>query len=238
MNLEKRQSNERNLGIDFLKILCMLMIVVLHILGQGRVLDNTEFLSVNYTVAWLIEIGALCAVNCYALISGYVGLGAKHKYTGIAMLWLQVLFYNVVITLLVTTLRDDIPVGLSTYVKMFLPVTTKPYWYFTAYFALFFVMPCYNCMIEHMPRNQLRMILTVIVVLFSVVPTMIESDLFDLVGGYSFVWLSLLYILGGYFRKYHVLENKTLSYDSPVGLVASNQKCFEEAIQLVEECYE
>lgn len=38
--------------------------------------------------------------------------------------------------------------------------------------------------------------------------------------------------------KYRVLENKTLSYDSPVGLVASNQKCFEEAIQLVEECYE
>lgn len=232
MNLEKRQSNERNLGIDFLKILCMLMIVVLHILGQGRVLDNTEFLSVNYTVAWLIEIGALCAVNCYALISGYVGLGAKHKYTGIAMLWLQVLFYNVVITLLMTTLRDDIPVGLSTYVKMFLPVITKPYWYFTEYFALFFVMPCYNCMIEHMPRNQLRMILTVIVVLFSVIPTMIESDLFDLVGGYSFVWLSLLYILGGYFRKYQVLEKicarKWIIVYIAAVIVTLGQKCSQE----------
>lgn len=206
MGIEVIQVDKRYYGIDFLKVLCMLMIVVLHILGQGRVLDNTEFLSVNYTVAWLIEVGALCAVNCYALISGYVGLGSKHKYTGIAMLWLQVLLYNVVITLFMTTLRDDIPVGLSTYVKMFLPVTTKPYWYFTAYFALFFVMPCYNCIIEYMLHKQLRTILAVIVVLFSVIPTIVQSDLFDLVGGYSFVWLSLLYIMGGYFRKYHVLE--------------------------------
>ena len=224
--------NERNFGIDFLKILCMIMIVVLHVLGQGRVLDNTEFLSVNYAVAWMIEIGALCAVNCYALVSGYVGVSSKHKYAGIIMLWLQVLLYNVVITILMTTLRKDIPVGLSTYVKMFFPVITKPYWYFTAYFALFFVMPCYNCMIEHMPRNQLRMILAVIVVLFSVVPTMIESDLFDLVGGYSFVWLSLLYILGGYFRKYHVLEKTSarkwiIVYIAAV-IITLGQKCLHE----------
>lgn len=232
MGIEVIQVDERNYGVDFLKVLCMLLIVVLHILGQGRVLDNTEFLSVNYTVAWLIEIGALCAVNCYALISGYVGLGAKHKYTGIAMLWLQVLFYNVVITLLMTTLRNDIPVGLSTYVKMFMPVTTKPYWYFTAYFALFFVMPCYNCMIEHMPHKQLRTILAVVVVLFSVISTIVQSDLFDLVGGYSFIWLSLLYILGGYFKKYQVLEKISarkwvIVYFAAV-IVTLGQKCLQE----------
>ena len=54
---------KRNIGIDLLKIVSMLMIVTLHMLGHGGVLDNMPPMSRCYQVAWLIEIA------CYGVYS-------------------------------------------------------------------------------------------------------------------------------------------------------------------------
>ena len=45
---------ERNIGIDLLKIVSMLMIVTLHMLGHGGVLDDMPPMSRCYQVAWFI----------------------------------------------------------------------------------------------------------------------------------------------------------------------------------------
>ena len=71
---------ERNLGIDLLRIISMLMIVVLHVLKKGGILENAEVNSAHYYVAWVLEALCIGAVNCYALISGYVGVNSKIKY--------------------------------------------------------------------------------------------------------------------------------------------------------------
>ena len=89
---------KRNYGIDFLRCFSMFMVVMLHILGHGGILNNATSGSLNYGVAWLLETMAYCAVNCYALISGFVGTKAKYRYTNIVMLWLQVVFYTIIIT--------------------------------------------------------------------------------------------------------------------------------------------
>lgn len=46
---------KRNIGIDLLKIVSMLMIVTLHMLGHGGVLDNMPPMSRCYQVAWLMK---------------------------------------------------------------------------------------------------------------------------------------------------------------------------------------
>lgn len=46
-------------GIDILKIISMLMIITLHTLGHGGVLDNIVFMSRKYECAWLLEIFAM-----------------------------------------------------------------------------------------------------------------------------------------------------------------------------------
>ena len=45
---------ERNWGLDFLRILSMLMVVVLHLLGRGGVLANAEPFTANYWAAWAL----------------------------------------------------------------------------------------------------------------------------------------------------------------------------------------
>ena len=83
---------KRNIGIDLLKIVSMLMIVTLHMLGHGGVLDNMPPMSRCYQVAWLIEIACYGAVNCYALASGF--LTARCNIRKLMELWLQVMFYS------------------------------------------------------------------------------------------------------------------------------------------------
>ena len=87
---------KRNIGIDLLKIVSMLMIVTLHMLGHGGVLDNMPPMSRCYQVAWLIEIACYGAVNCYALASGF--LTARCNIRKLMELWLQVMFYSLLIT--------------------------------------------------------------------------------------------------------------------------------------------
>lgn len=64
----------RNYGIDFLRMISMIMIVMLHTLGHGGILRSVSFLSVHYQIAWLLEVIAFGAVNTYAMISGFVSV--------------------------------------------------------------------------------------------------------------------------------------------------------------------
>ena len=89
---------QRNRGIDLLRMAAMWMVVILHILNKGGVLEAAAPMSAGRETARLLEIAAYCAVNCYGLISGYVGVGHRFRYSGAIALWLRAAFYTLGIT--------------------------------------------------------------------------------------------------------------------------------------------
>lgn len=119
----------------------MFMIVILHVLKQGGVLDGARALSPQYEAAWLLETAAFCAVNCYGIISGYVGVDGKYRFSNIALLWLRVVFYTLGITAIFWIFAPEY-VGVKQWQNAMFPVMTEQYWYFTAYFAMFFLCRC------------------------------------------------------------------------------------------------
>lgn len=195
---------ERNYGIDALRILSMLMVVFLHILGQGGILDAVAPLSAQYCTACFLESAAFCAVNCYALISGYVGICARYRYSNLVLLWLRVVFYTVLITVIFSFAVPD-SVGIWIWANAFFPTLTFQYWYFTAYFCLFLFMPILNRGINAMSQKQLRNTVVVLVIIFSFLQTFIKEP-FATNGGYSGLWLMILYVIGAYIRKYNVFS--------------------------------
>ncbi len=204
--LQCKATNERNLGIDFLRMLAMFMVSTLHILGQGGILANAGVLSVNYEIAWFLEIAAYCAVNCFALISGYVYGNSKFKYSRIVSLWLQVTFYTVIITAIFAIFVPG-SVGIKEWIKAFFPTLFSQYWYFTAYFGMFFFIPFLNHLLNSLKKRDLQILLFSIIVVFSILPTLRRADVFNTGLGYSTLWLTALYLIGGYIKKYSV-ENR------------------------------
>lgn len=192
-----------NYGIDALRMLAMFMVVLLHILGQGGILEAAKPMSVQYETAWFLEIAAYCAVNCYALISGYVGIYAKYKYQNIIILWLRVVFYTLAITLIFFVFVPDAVVA-KDWVKAILPVTGGYYWYFSSYFALFFFIPILNIAINEMNQNQCRVVVLLLILVFSCWQTLFSKEIFGTSS--NTWWLMIVYIIGAYIRKYGLFQ--------------------------------
>lgn len=179
----------------------MYMIVVLHVLGQGGILEQVAYGTGQFACAWLLEIAAYCAVNCYALISGYVGVRMRFRYSGILNLWMQVVFTGVVVACVMQGVMPD-RVPSFAWKQGIIPVSNNNYWYYTAYFAMSFFIPFLNALLKHIPKKELTYALVLAFAVFSVYPTMLQADRFSHKDGYSVWWLVMLYITGGYFRLY------------------------------------
>lgn len=203
---------EKNYGIDALRMLAMFMIVVLHILTQGGVLNASDKFSGQYEVGWLLQTAAFCAVDVYALISGYVWVNAKYRYRNLIELWLQVLFYTVLITVMFWLFVPDSVSGME-WMKAFFPTMFNQYWYFSSYVALFLFIPLLNIILEKMEQEKLKFYIGIILVFFSCVQTLFYSDVFGTNDGFSAIWLMVLYLVGGYIRKYGLGEKgKAVKY--------------------------
>ncbi len=195
---------ERNYGLDFLRVFSMLLVVIIHVLGQGGVLDSAVPGSANYWVAWFIESASICCVDCFALISGYFLSAKRTKISTIASLWAQTLFYSVTLTLLFyfffpETSMDRFDVAFS-----FFPIMTKRYWYASAYIGMSIISPVLNVIIENAKKITMELIFIATLLIycgFSLV-----FDPFHLGEGCSVIWISLVYLLGGYFRKYDIVS--------------------------------
>lgn len=201
---QKEYNSNRNVGIDLLKILAMFMIVCLHMLGHGGVLEASETLTVSHYSAWFLESAVFCSVNCYALVSGYVYYGRRLKCSNIIYLLLQVLFYTVVITAVFLVFKNG-TVGAKDILKAIFPWGFGTYWYFSAYFVLFFFIPFFNKALEVLSKKEMISLLGTIFMLLSVFPTLFHYDYPKVNNGYSFLWLAVMYLFGGFVKKYRII---------------------------------
>ena len=192
--LDRQNSSPRNYGIDLLRIVSMLMVVTLHVLYHGNILYGIKNGTIEYYTVWFIESCACCAVNCYAIISGYVGVSSKFRITSIVMLWIRVAFYSILITIILKICLPNL-VGNGELVFSFFPVFTRQYWYFTSYFLLFFFMPFLNSALNTLSQNKVKVLVLFILLLTVSQPLsfIFFPDVFRVSEGYSTWWLMVLY---------------------------------------------
>ena len=193
--------NSRNLGIDFLRILSMFYVVILHTLGHGGILGAVSMGTYQYKTVWFLEIWAYCAVDIFALISGYVGYHEEKrtvKYSNYILLWEQVVFYGILVTFILKFFYPE-SISMLDMLGMLFPVTNGLYWYFTAYTGLFFCIPMVNIAMTKCSSNFAIKIFVAFIGVFSVYDIFVGR--FNLEQGYSFVWLLVLYVLGSVLKK-------------------------------------
>ena len=206
---------ERLYGIDSLKIISMLMVVLLHVLNHGGILEALDSFSAQYAAGHLLRCLAICAVDVYVMISGYLYVKKEFKLRNITHLWLTVLFYSAMIPLLLKIAGEEIEI--KTVISGFFPILRSQYWFFTQYFALLFVMPVLNQLIRN--RRLAGRTILVLILLCSILPVFsLGNDLFYTGYGYSFLWFAVLYLCGGYVREYRI-SNEMCAKAAVIGYV-------------------
>ena len=200
-------THQRSYGLDLLRIFATLAVVILHLLGAGGVLGSLTPGSVRHASAWGLEVACSCAVNCYGLLSGYVGYGRSHGRKKLAVLWLQVALTSVLLTWGVGFFFQR-SLTWKELLSPAMPVLTVQYWYFTAYFALYLLMPYLDRMLAGLDGRQSRELIIILALLFSVLPLLPEKDLFQAKAGYSFLWLAVLYLMGACVKRYQPAKTR------------------------------
>lgn len=186
----------RIIGLDLLRILSMLMVIILHILGQGGLLTGAAPGGPHYYMAWAMECICYCAVDCYGLLSGYLS-AARQRYSHgkLVLLWLEVVFYSLAYACVFRLISPD-RAGKRELLNALFPVLRRQYWYFTAFFGLSFLVPLIHAGTKSISGKTARLTAALLFLAFCVLPTLFCTDPFQLRGGYSALWLTVLYALG------------------------------------------
>lgn len=197
---------ERNYGVDLLRLVLMFMVCMLHTLGQGGILNACEVGTLQYKTYWFFEILSYCAVDGFAIISGYMAIDKPRKYEKLVEMWFQAFFYSFIVTFILTIIGVNESWGKFDIIKCALPMTFGKFWYFTAFFALFLSIPILNKFVFGINEVMAKKSLIILVALFSIGG--VVSDPFKTQGGYSAIWLIVLYMIGALSKKIKLFETK------------------------------
>ena len=193
-------AQQRNYGIELLRIIAMFMIVVLHTLGQGGILASVTPNSPHFHIAWILEITCFCAVNIYALISGYVLCDKRFRLSRLINLWLSIVFYTVAITFVSAAMGWN-SISVNGMLDALFPISRQQYWYLSSYCGLLLLTPFLNKALAKIEKHEVKTVLIPGIFFVSIMPTLFSSDPLSTHVGYSTIWLSILYLVGGWIKK-------------------------------------
>ena len=189
----------RNSNIELLRILCMLMVTMLHFNHCA----NTHFLSFPDMIgagdkwAFLLESFCIVAVNCFVLISGYFSI--KLKWKSILKLYLQCLWMGTLAYLLCVWLTPE-TLSIKSLMGRFFAFTHNHWWFVVSYVCLMLFSPILNGAVQVLSKKQL--LLSVILYGAIIFYFGWYKHLENTNSGYSFLSFIFLYLLGRYIGEY------------------------------------
>lgn len=208
--MKKRMAN-----IECLRCIAMMMVVLLHYLSKGEFLSPlTGPLQTNHYIAWFMEAFAIVAVNVYVLISGYFLVEAQFKVGKLVKLYLQTLFYCILIPVILVIVSLNLPEGekllsvsdLGIYKMLLycLPFQMEHYWFLTAYVIMYLFAPFLAMGAKNLKKEDLQKVIICLLIFFagmkSVVPAKLQIDRL----GYDGLWFMCVFLVAAYIRLYGI----------------------------------
>ncbi len=201
--------SERNYGIDLLRLVLMFMVCMLHTLGQGGVLSTFNIIpseKLSCSIFWFLEVFSFCAVDGFAIISGYVAKNRPRKYEKLVEMWFQAFFYSFILSVILTLIGLNPNWTFLSFIRYLFPITFNLFWYFTSFFGLYFLIPMLNKFLFSLNEKDSKKALIVIFGLFSCIGIVYDS--FMTQWGYSLIWLTTLYCIGVLAKKANIFKKQ------------------------------
>ena len=198
-----KAKGERNYGVDLLRVVAMYFVVVLHILNQGGASIGVAEGTIQFHTVHVLRGATYSAVDIFALISGYVAMVSPGRFrpSKIVTLWIRVVFCMLIVTGVFWFFTDRTVFADWSWGTFFTPFYSGTYWYITAYFGLLLAAPILSEGVKRARAETVAAICILGFFVFSLVPTVLESSAFNLVSGYSMVWLCIMFVFGAAYAR-------------------------------------
>lgn len=161
--------------------------------------------GINMVYGNIINTVFNMGVSLFMLISGY--FGAKTDWKKIIRFEIIAIVYSLLGYVVSAYISGAW--SLSELVKSCLPVFSQRKWFLTAYIILLIFADFINLIPEKLSKKQYEWFLSLMLAVFSIIPTVIFFHPTDANSGKGFMNLLLMYLIGRYIRKY---ERKDINY--------------------------
>lgn len=190
---------ERNIQIEVVRILAMFMIILGHAVLYGHAAESIKIMGGVWTTA--LETFATPGTDVFVLISGYFLVKSKINIKKIIVVWLQILFYSVSLSLFMVAL------GISKFsyvglLKACFPIAFNQYWFMRVYFYLILCVPFLNKLINSLQKKEYKQLILLGIVLMVIPASIPGIALFNSDSGNGILWFIMLYLTGAYLQKY------------------------------------
>ena len=209
------KSKLRQSNFELLKVLSILMVIVLHYFngGMGGGLLNVPRGSFNFYAMNFLESMSIVAVNCFVLVSGYFMIDKKQvkvrkfvNLIGINVFY-GLLMYAIKVIFVAT--QGNFEIDIKGLAKAIIPFHGAK-WFVGSYSVLFLLSPYLNILLNQLSKKQFIQLLFVLVISFSVIPTILPIISYN-DRGYGVLSFILLYCIGAYLKTYPLkLKSKAL----------------------------
>ncbi len=198
-------NKEKLHGLSILRMLSMFGIIALHVMNVGGAFDKTSLMSVYQLPVSILYILCSSSVNIFAMLTGYLYVDKPAvKYKNILKLIFIVLVYSVCITAFFLIFKPAVFNSSMDILKALFPPLDGKLWYITCYVLLFVLIPFLNKLINVLSIAQFKILLILLVIFTSVLPTFLLTDFFRLSEGYSTAWLVVCYLIGAYIKHRNI----------------------------------
>ncbi len=190
---------EKNVNIEILRIVSMIMILILHFFYHGNILNEMPK-KINLLCVSTISVEVLCivAVNIFILISGYFLCKSKFDINKIIKLYGEIFVYSLIIGFILL-LTNKIELNIKNLIYIFFPFITQRYWFFNAYILLILLFPFLNVLINNISKEKFKLLLIILFIINSILPIGINNSVSLNSANYLY-WFLNLYLMGSYIR--------------------------------------
>ena len=200
MNQPTHTTVARNSNIEFLRILCMLMVVILHFNNHGAntgIVNMPSQLTPTLTWGFLVESFCIIAVNCFLLFSGFFSISLKWR--SVLKFYLQCFFIGMFAYLLYVWLSPA-TISCAAIFERLLAFTHNGWWFVVSYVGLMLVSPIINRAVDGLSKRQMLSALGLyaIVIIYLGWYQQVEPTH----NGCSLINFIFIYLVGRYIGKY------------------------------------
>lgn len=213
---------KRKSGIELLRIIIMFQIIILHLFDYGKltVYANNYGGLTNHAFD---AIWAMCRVpvDIFMLITGYFMVTSefdlKKVFNKGKKVYLIMIFYSLVISGIFFALTPGL-ISAPEVIKAFTPFFSKRWYFLSNYLIILALSPFINLILQRLDKKQYLIFGGILFTVISAWPTLANlggfSKIFDVTKvvdpymGKSVGGFLLMYIIGGYLRRFAEEHNK------------------------------
>lgn len=200
---------KRLVNMEILRMISMFMIIVIHIVNHGSMIDLVHADTASYYIVWFLFGIGFTSINLYILISGYFLAESKFSSWKILRMELQVLFYALGITLIFWIAGLAPERELKVLVMSATPIASDFYWFATMYVGMYLMSPLLNIFARALTKRQYQCTLVLLFVLFSVWTNVFYwTSGMNIAGGVAVMWFLVVYLAGAYLRLHYTPDEK------------------------------